>query len=311
MSPVNDAPYNIAALSIGHSVAVTPLQLAAGFAAIANGGELVRPHLLLGVVDKDGYVNQVIEREVIGRALRKSSVDSLKAFLRGVVENGTATPTNSPVIQIAGKTGTAEIPDLVNKRYFKNKFNASFAGFFPYEAPLVAGIVLLENPKPITYGGHNSGPTFRRIAERYSILNPDLFTSPERLLVENSRRLDNSVEVPNFIGRDIALVRSMAAEKGIKIRTTGDEGMVVWQFPSADRLLFDDDIVLVAVDNGRSDAGQMADLVGLPIRKVIAYLKYVNVDFTISGNGRVVTQSIPPGQALKNNSRCWLSCRPG
>ena len=87
--------------------------------------------------------------------------------------------------------------------------------------------------------------------------------------------------------------------------------MVVWQFPSADRLLFDDDVVLVAVDNGQESAGRMADLVGLPLRKVIAYLTYIGIEFTVSGNGRVVSQSIPPGEKLIKGSKCWLSCRPG
>lgn len=104
--------YNVAAVAMGHSIALTPLQLANAFAAIANGGELLRPHLILGRVDENGFVVSGQRREVINRIMKNGNLDSLKAFLRGVVENGTAKVVNSEIVGIAGKTGTAELPDL-------------------------------------------------------------------------------------------------------------------------------------------------------------------------------------------------------
>lgn len=309
--PRTFSPYNVAALAMGHSVAVNTLQLAAGFGAIANSGELLRPRLLLGYVDDGGYVVRGRERDLIGRAMKKSSVDSLKTYLRGVVENGTAQPANSPVIAIAGKTGTAEIPDLENHRYFKNKFMASFAGFFPYEKPVIAGAVVLEDPHPITYGGYTSGPAFRKIAESYSVLNPDLFTAPERMLVENSRRLDKTVDVPDFIGRDIKQARMLAERKGVKLRGTAAEGTVVWQFPPADRILFDSDEVLVVVGESEKSSFEMADLTGLSVRKVAALLNFIGINYTIEGNGRVVKQSVRPGETVTARTVCRLQCRPG
>jgi stage V sporulation protein D (sporulation-specific penicillin-binding protein) len=296
---------------MGHSVAVNTLQLAAGFAAIANGGDLLRPRLLLGYVDDGGYVVRERDRDLIGRAMKGKSVDSLKAFLRGVVENGTAQPANSPVIAIAGKTGTAEIPDLENHRYFKHKFMASFAGFFPYEKPVIAGVVVLKAPHPITYGGYTSGPAFRKIAERYSVLNPDLFTAPERMLVEKSKRLDKTVEVPNFVGREIVQARMLAENKGVKLRCTAAEGTVVWQFPPADRILFDSDEVLLMVAAPGSENYIMADLTGLSVRKVAAFLNFIGITYTIEGNGRVVRQSVKPGETVTNGTVCRLQCRPG
>jgi len=309
--PRTVSPYNIAALSMGHSVAVNALQLAAGFAAIANGGELLRPRLLLGRVDNNGYVVREGDRDFIGRAIiKKSSVDSLRAYLRGVVESGTATPVNSPVIAIAGKTGTAEIPDLENHRYFKNKFIASFAGFFPYHKPVIAGVVVIEEPHPVTYGGYTSGPTLRKIAERYSVMNPDLFTDPGRVMVEQSKRLENTFEVPNFVGRSIGQAKALAEKRGVKLRSTASEGTVVWQFPPADRVLFDTDEILLAVVNER-DKPSMADLVGLTVRKAAALLNFNGIKYTIRGNGRVVKQSIKPGETVTDNCVCRLTCRPG
>ncbi len=309
--PSRWSDYNIAALAIGHSVAVSPLQVAVGFAAIANGGDLVHPRLMLGTVDAEGYVRRVSESERSNRVINETSVDSLKAILRGVVECGTAMPVNSPTVAIAGKTGTAEIPDLKNKRYFKNRFMASFAGFFPYESPVIAGVVVLRDPHPITYGGHTAGPAFRQIAERYIVSNPDLFTVQERTLVAKASRLNNTVEAPDFIGRDVTLANEMARRRGIILRTSAAEGTVEWQYPPPDRLLLAGDEMLAAVRSATSEDLAMADLRGLSIRTASAFLHHARIKFAIQGNGRVVRQSIRPGVIVREGTVCQLECRPG
>lgn len=309
VSPQRWSDYTVSALAMGHAVAVNALQMAAGFAAIANGGELLRPHLILGCVDDEGYIADRRSREVIGRVATKTTIDTLRAVLRGVVEVGTATPVQSDIIAIAGKTGTAEIPDLENHRYFKNKFIGSFAGFFPYEQPLVAGIVLLVEPHPVAYGGWTAGPTFRKIAERYARLNAELFMPPERILVEQSDEFEATAQVPDLLGRNIAAARARAAGSGLNLRSNADSGFVLWQFPAADRMIVRNDDVLVAVSSDKMDSTCMVDLIGLSIREASAWLDHLGVMFTIEGRGCVVKQSIRPGKVLENGQTCRLKCR--
>lgn len=309
VSPERWSDYTVSALAMGHAVAVNALQMAAGFAAIANGGELLRPHLILGRVDDDGYIADRRSREVIGRVATKETIDTLRSVLRGVVEVGTATPVQSDIISIAGKTGTAEIPDLKNHRYFKNKFIGSFAGFFPYEHPMIAGIVLLLEPHPIHYGGWTAGPAFRKIAERYARLNAELFTPPERILVEQSDEQETTAQVPDLMGRNVAAARVRTAGRGLNLRSNADSGFVLWQFPAADRMIVRDDDVLVAVSSENEATPCMVDLVGLSIREASAWLDHLGVMFTIKGRGRVVKQSIRPGAVLKNDQTCRLMCR--
>ncbi len=308
--PSRWSEYNVAAIAMGHSVATSPLQLATGFAAIANGGNLYRPRLVNGFVDREGYVVSAGGRDLIGRAMEESSGDSLRAILRSVVEVGTATPANSEVVTIAGKTGTAEIPDLVNGGYHKNHFNASFAGFFPHESPVVAGIVVLEDPRPVTYGGYTAGPTFRSIAEEYTMLNPDAFMTSDRMLMARKRRLENTVEIPDLIGKDIARAQDKALEQGLSLRCSGDEGLVVWQFPPADRIVFEEDEILVVVEDPLEKSVLMADLTGLPIRTVAAFLHQAGIKYQVEGSGRVVKQSIRPGLKIDSETGvCRLKCR--
>lgn len=302
--------YMIGALAMGHSIAVNCLQVANGFAAIANGGDLLQPHLVLCRVDHDQKVRYRAGRDLIGRVMEKRSADTLAAYLRGVVERGTATKVNSPAVAIAGKTGTAEMVDTESGRLLKNEFMASFAGFFPAEAPIVAGIVVLEQPEPVHYGGHTSGPIFRRVAERYMILNPDLFPVSHQVLAEISRRDDGTTEIPHLVGRTLAEAQEEAGRLGITVRGNAETGFVVWQYPPADRLLFEGDEILVVVESPVAPGMVMPDLSGLSIREASAFLRFAGINSRIKGRGKVINQSIEPGETLSPETVCWLTCRP-
>ncbi len=302
--------YTIAALAMGHSVAVSALQMADAMAAIANGGKLYRPRIVLGFVDEKGNVIDRNESVVVNEVMNETSADTLRSILRGVVERGTAEVVNSDIVSIAGKTGTGQIPDLANHRYFIGKYTASFAGFFPAERPLVAGIVVLEDPQPIHYGGLTAGPIFRKIAERYTILNPDVFTVPERMVAEQSKNIQNTVVVPNLLGHQLDQAKAIAKESGLDLRCGNDAGVITWQFPPPDRLAFDGEQVIVVTKADQTDLPRMADLKGLSIREVSAFFDLIGVSPVVQGNGRVVEQSIKPGEVITENSVCRLECQP-
>jgi cell division protein FtsI (penicillin-binding protein 3) len=309
MPPPKWSDFTIAQLAMGHAVAITPLQLAAAIGVVANGGELLRPRLIVGYVDDQGYVVEEQKREVLSRVV-DDGTDSLRAFMRGVVERGTAKAVNSKMVSIAGKTGTAQLPDLATGRYFQNKYAATFGGFFPYESPTIAGAVILIDPQPLHYGGLTSGPAFRKIVERYAVLNPDLITLPERTLAARSGRVRVTVDLPNFVGRDLEAAKQLAEVRGIKLRTTADEGTVVWQFPPPDRKLAEGDEVVALVDNPADSVMRMPDLTGLPLKKVTALLSHVGVKFHIRGTGRVVATSLEAGKPLDPTVPLQVECQP-
>ena len=303
--------YNTAALAMGHSVATNSLQMANAMAAIANGGQLLEPRLILGYVDESGSVRRPADPKVMGTPLKKTSADTLRAFLRGVVENGTGKAAiNSEFITIAGKTGTAELPDLENGGYHKNRFMASFCGFFPADAPVVAGIIALKDPHPITYGGLTSGVTFRQIAERYSVSNPDLFAAMERFCDKRREPLQMTVVIPDFVGRDLVQARMLGKNRGVRLDASGEAGVVVWQYPAPDRRVFADDAVMVAVVPPGGTIPTMIDLKGTTIRRASAFLDFAGAKYTIEGSGRVAEQSVPPGELISDSLVCRLVCQP-
>ena len=297
-----------ASLSMGHAVAVNALQMVSAMSVIANGGKLYKPRVVLCDVNEKGKPINLTKPIVLGEFLSEHTVDSLRAFLRGVVENGTATKVNSSVVTIAGKTGTAQIFDMNTRSYSLRDYMASFLGFFPAEEPLITGIVVLEKPQPIHYGGLTSGPIFKRIAERYTTNNPDLFAIPKQMLAESDEETIKTKVVPNLIGKNFASIENDVIEKKLNVRTNADSGYVVWQYPPADRLIVENDEILVSVEN--KNGKTMADLSGLTIREVSAYMQHLGITYSIKGNGRVYRQSVQPGVVIKEDLNCRLECKP-
>ncbi|MEJ7726468.1 MAG: penicillin-binding protein 2, partial [Actinomycetes bacterium] len=144
-------------LPLGQGLSVTPMQMAAGYAAIANGGWLRPPQLI-----------EQIEGETVdhprGRRVFSADVASeVRTMLEGVLApGGTASEVSVPGYTLAGKTGTAEVAE--NGGYSETKFVASFIGFAPADNPRLLVAVVVDQPKGDYYGGTVAAPAFGEIA---------------------------------------------------------------------------------------------------------------------------------------------------
>jgi cell division protein FtsI (penicillin-binding protein 3) len=160
-------PVDHAAISFGHGVLVSPLQMAMAINTIATRGELLRPYLVQEV--RDPFRAAVLrgERIPVRRVISKATADLVRDFMVAVVhEDGTGTRAAVPGFRVAGKTGTTEKYEFQARGYSKNKLIASFGGFVPAEAPELTILVLVEDPKRGRYGGVVAAPVFREIAQR-------------------------------------------------------------------------------------------------------------------------------------------------
>lgn len=157
---------SLAALSIGQEIGVTPLQILRAYAAIANGGELMRPYIVSDIISPDGQivkeVSPIVERRIISRKTAGKVTDILKTV---VEEGGTARKAYIKGNLVAGKTGTAQMFDHRKKRYSREKYISSFIGFVPADNPRLALIVVIYEPKGESYGGIVAAPVFKEIIE--------------------------------------------------------------------------------------------------------------------------------------------------
>jgi cell division protein FtsI/penicillin-binding protein 2 len=153
----------IGTLPIGHGIAVTPVQMAAAYAAVANGGVWIRPRL---VADRRTKRRRVMSTAVSGQVM---------SMLRDVVIEGTGTEAEVEGYQVAGKTGTAAKPDP-RGGYSKSRYVASFVGVVPASAPRLVVLVTVDEPRGAIWGGVVAAPAFQQIAHfalQYLEIPPD------------------------------------------------------------------------------------------------------------------------------------------
>ncbi len=142
---------------IGQGIAVTPIQMASAYAALANGGVFVRPHL----VDHVGLRPR--PRPARRRIVSRLVANQLRTLMQDVVAEGTGVLAQVPGYRVAGKTGTAQKPDS-RGGYSSDKFVASFVGFVPASAPRLVILVMVDEPHGNIFGGVVAAPAFQRIA---------------------------------------------------------------------------------------------------------------------------------------------------
>ncbi len=159
-------PANIA---IGQGLAVTPIQLITAMGAIVNGGKLMSPYIVKEAVNSQGQIVYKGAPKIIREVFTSETTEWIREAMRRVVIEGTGKRAATEVTELAGKTGTAQVPE--GGKYSRNRYVASFIGFWPYEAPKYLMLVVIGEPSSgRIYGGELAAPTFKSIVEEMAEL---------------------------------------------------------------------------------------------------------------------------------------------
>ncbi len=239
---------DLAAISFGQGLAVTPLQLATATAAIANGGYLMSPYVVEKVVDNFGQIRMHRKPQIKRKVIGGDVADQVKEMMVKVTEEGgTGVLGAISGYRVAGKTGTAQKVDPVTGGYAVDKVVSSFVGFAPADDPRVVILVLLDEPKGKAYGGLIAAPVFSRIASqslRYmkvmpteKVTRPVLSTiagvidTPVDYQVRDVNHQGQEMpQMPDFSGMSYRQVMQVMQNSGLNIKLTGS-GRVVAQSP--------------------------------------------------------------------------------
>jgi membrane peptidoglycan carboxypeptidase len=152
-------------LAMGYEIAVTPLQLALAYGAIANGGELLEPVLVKEIRDADGDVTFAAGRRVVRRVMSEETARTIRGLLREVVTDGTAKSADLATYELSGKSGTARRVRADGGGYEEGSYTASFVGLFPSEDPQFVILVKLDDPGGAYYGGRIAAPVTKAVLE--------------------------------------------------------------------------------------------------------------------------------------------------
>jgi cell division protein FtsI (penicillin-binding protein 3) len=182
-----------ASVLMGYEIAVTPLQLVTAYSAIANGGELLEPHLVKEVRSLGGKVIYRAEPRPVRRVMSGEVARTVQEMLLAVVQEGTATKADLQTFDVAGKSGTARRTSQ-NSGYVAGNYTASFVGLFPGKDPQYVVLVKLDNPKGKHFaGGDIAAPVTQivlraALAARDAALNREDLASSEKTAVGSAMR---------------------------------------------------------------------------------------------------------------------------
>jgi cell division protein FtsI (penicillin-binding protein 3)/stage V sporulation protein D (sporulation-specific penicillin-binding protein) len=151
-------------ISIGQGLAMTPLQLITAMAATVNGGKLLSPYLVQEVLDSSGTVVYQGSKNVIREVLTPETSQWIRKVMRDTVLSGTGRQANTPITEVAAKTGTAQVAERGS--YAKGRYVSSFVGFWPYNDPQYLMLIVIGEPTSGKYyGSEVAGPVFKKIVE--------------------------------------------------------------------------------------------------------------------------------------------------
>ena len=292
--PEDWSPATLTSMSRGYAVEVTPLQLAVAYAALANGGLLVRPYV---VQERrrhaTGDVLWRVRPDSVRRAFRASTAERLMPYFeRAVSARGTAERAQVAGLRVAGKTGTAQ--RVVNGGYAKS-YRASFVGMFPAEAPEVVLAVVLHDPQNGYGGGTVAAPIFGEVARRWVGTFPSV---AERVAPSGTLARRTRARVPEVDGVPATLAAHRVLAEGLSVRM--DDGHawapVTSREAAGDSLDLGDAVRLGVA--AREGAATMPDVRGRSVRQAVAWLRSIGADVRVEGHGVIRRQSVAPGRAV-------------
>lgn len=236
---------DLATMSIGQSIAVTPLQLVTAMSAIANDGVLLKPHIVKAVKNADGSVYEQSQKEEIRRVIESSTDKTLVGMLEQVVSSGGGSKAAVKGYRIAGKTGTAQKIKSDGSGYMDGRYIASFCGFAPVENPQLTVLVIIDDPLGVYYGGQIAAPIAKDIFTqlfRYFHIEPssDPFAGiprpEEKKTMPKVSEADpdaqpsapGKVILPDLSGKTLRQAAQELADIGLTLQPEGS-GVAVWQ----------------------------------------------------------------------------------
>lgn len=257
-------------VSFGYEISVTPIQLAAAYSAVINGGVLYQPQIVKRRVNRATGEVEEFNHKQIRRVISEGTSARMREILGAIVKTGTGKNASIKSIQIGGKTGTSQ--KLVDGKYSKAHYNSSFVGFFPADNPKVVCLILVNSPKVGRYGGLVAAPIFRNVADRIVSSNMDYFKSP----------IEGLESIP-------AEFKALQAER-LNIKPAGNQTKRIENLSSF------------------TNSSYMPDLKDYSLRDAIFILNKLELKYKINGTGKVVSQSIAAGEKIKKGMICKIDC---
>lgn len=292
-----------ATIGFGQGVAVTPLQLLVAAAAVANNGLLMRPYLMKELRGASGHPLRTGQAEVVRQVISPETAVRLQSLLRAVVKDGSGREAEVLGYDVAGKTGTAEVP-LAGGRGYGEERIASFVGFAPYDSPRLIGLIVLYNPKTeVKYGGVLAAPVFRRITKP-AMAHLGIPTKGLGAALANGVQRMN---VPDVVGLGVGDAARLLRRSGLEVEIAGEGAQVIEQVPPPGARVAPGTKISITAGSFNMQSSATAtgtstvkvpSVVGKSMRDVVAMLTAAGLQVQVEGSGVAVSQSPAAGMQV-------------
>lgn len=279
---------SMAQMSIGYEQQLTPLQTLTFYNAVANGGKMMKPHLLEAVRSHGEYV-EIVAPEVLNSSIcSKETLEKVQVLLRGVVDNGTARNIKNANYAIAGKTGTAQVAD--NNNGYTGGYLASFVGYFPADNPKYSCIVAITcSGGGSYYGSSVACPVFREIADNLFSHDPGMHSGK----VFDLMKYRDRVTLPVTKAGDREILDRLYSTFNITMENVeNSQTPYVFAAPNAEGNG-------VRLESVSSIKGKVPDVCGMGLRDAMYLLRERKMKVVVVGRGTVKKQNPSPGTVIK------------
>lgn len=288
---------NLATMSYGHGIAVTPIQMINALSAIVNGGNLMKPRLVSELIDNEGNIVESFEPEIVRKVISQSTSDTMLDMLESVVTSGSGKRAQIPGYRVGGKTGTAQ--KVIDGVYGKNKYIGSYVGVAPIDNPQVVMIVIVDEPgNGIYYGGSIAAPIAKTVLEQ----TLDYLEIPPTLTEEEIEAPGQKIIIPDVRNLRIGEAGKMLADLGLKYTTEygsiTDESLVINQFPEPGLEVSKGAIIDIYLNINSNANFSMPYLMDKSEEETKNILDNMNLEYTFTGSGTVIKQEPNPGEEL-------------
>ena len=278
-------------MSIGYELRLPPLQILTLYNAVANGGRMMKP-LFVREIRKEGVTLEHIEPVVLKEHIAsQKTIDSIQSMMKGVVLRGTAKMLRDTEYGIAGKTGTAQLYNVEKHAYkwvnaegrLERDYNVTFVGYFPAEQPVYSCIVVISKAKGRFYSaGRVAAPAFKEIADRvYATKIKGLVEAqtPSKSSVDSTIR-HQSEALPYLQALDVPYADCSLGSEWVTTAYSKKDGQYV-------------------VEPVRFDSVRVPDVRGMNITDAVYLLENSGWNIAFDGYGKVIQQSVRPGDTLQ------------
>ncbi len=276
-------------IAYGYESLITPLHTCMVYNAIANNGRLMKPYLV-SAIQEYGLPVREFQPTAIQESIGKpETIKQLQEAMLSVVEEGTAKSIKSPYYTAAGKTGTAQVADK-GISYADGVRQGSFVGYFPYENPrYTIAIVIRSTPHGPYYGAVVSAPVFKTIADKLYATHIGGWERPADSLLAHKGIITKKTSAQNIN----AIIQTL----NIKAPEAAWAGWAQLNNNNAGKF---------NIQKLITDKNNIPDVSGMGLRDALFILENSGLRVSISGKGKVLTQSISPGNKITKGQKIHL-----